>query len=149
MTAKMHTGGYQFVILHANGKREQCYVHRLVAAALIPNYATKPQVNHIDGDKANNCVGNLEWSTGAENMRHALDTGLRTYAKGDKWHSAKLTAEQVQAIRSAYRRGKNSAELAQQYGVVRETINGIGNRRKRLEVPCAMDCKCSACKVGA
>lgn len=53
--------GYLLVGLHKNGKRVTRRVHRLVASAFIPNKNRLPQINHIDKNKKNNCVGNLEW----------------------------------------------------------------------------------------
>lgn len=67
---------YTQVELNAGGLKKTYYVHRLVAQAFIPNLDNKPQVNHIDGDKSNNCVTNLEWVTRSQNMRHAADIGL-------------------------------------------------------------------------
>lgn len=61
---------YFRVALYKNGKRKWHKVHRLVAKAFIPNPENKPQVNHIDGNKINNSVTNLEWVTDEENKAH-------------------------------------------------------------------------------
>lgn len=55
------------------------YVHRLVAEAYCPNPFSKPEVNHIDGNRQNNDASNLEWVTSSENSYHASKTGLRIY----------------------------------------------------------------------
>lgn len=68
--------GYCTVHLKKEGKSQQIQVHRLVAIAFIPNINNLPQVNHIDGNKANNRVENLEWVTAKQNMQHAIKTGL-------------------------------------------------------------------------
>ena len=70
------SSGYNQVSLNINGKKKSFMVHRLVALSFIPNQLNKPQVNHIDGNKTNNKVENLEWVTGKENMQHALDLGI-------------------------------------------------------------------------
>lgn len=63
--------GYMRVDLWKNGVYCHKQVHRLVAQAFIPNPDNKPQVNHIDGNKQNNDVSNLEWATPSENQLHA------------------------------------------------------------------------------
>ena len=69
--------GYKGVILTKNGKRTNKKLHRLVAEVFIENPFNKPQVNHIDCDKTNNKVTNLEWVTGSENIIHAVKNGLQ------------------------------------------------------------------------
>ena len=68
--------GYERVRLTVDRKKYSLKVHREVAKAFIPNPENKPQVNHIDGNKSNNAVSNLEWVTNIENARHAVDNGL-------------------------------------------------------------------------
>lgn len=73
--------GYECIKLTKDGIRESRTIHRLVAEHFIPNPDNKSEVNHIDGDKSNNTVSNLEWSTPSENKLHALETGLKIYNK--------------------------------------------------------------------
>ncbi|WP_407391604.1 HNH endonuclease [Carnobacterium jeotgali] len=67
--------GYYRVNLWKNGKGKTAYVHRLVLQTFGEGYE-KETVNHIDGNKLNNHINNLEWSTYSENNKHAIDTGL-------------------------------------------------------------------------
>ena len=59
-------------LFDACGKRKHYKVHRLVAKAFVPNPDSKPQVNHIDGNKSNNSFTNLEWVTDEENKTHQM-----------------------------------------------------------------------------
>lgn len=70
--------GYLVVDLCHNGKKTHIRVNRLVAEAFIPNPDNKAEVNHKNGNKADNRVENLEWSTKSENMIHAYRSGLQT-----------------------------------------------------------------------
>ena len=68
--------GYESVSLSMNNKQYMQIVNRLVAQAIIDNPNNLPQVNHIDGDKTNNCVENLEWCDGSYNMQHCYANKL-------------------------------------------------------------------------
>jgi hypothetical protein len=69
--------GYVRIQLYQDNKKKNYSLHRLIANTYICNPNNKPQVNHIDGNKANNRVSNLEWVTSKENMQHSYDKGLR------------------------------------------------------------------------
>lgn len=75
---RISTQGYIMVGLRKNDKTFNASVHRLIAEAFIPNPENKKKVNHIDGNKQNNSIDNLEWCTPSENMQHAYRTGLKT-----------------------------------------------------------------------
>ena len=81
--------GYVFVMFNINGKSYRKTVHRIVAKSFIPNPENKEQVNHIDGNKQNNNISNLEWNTRSENMQHAYKTGLNKGVESQNKHSSK------------------------------------------------------------
>lgn len=69
--------GYLCVNLYKNSKMYKFQVHRLIAISFIPNPDSLPQINHIDGQKQNNAITNLEWTTQQQNVQHAWNNGLR------------------------------------------------------------------------
>lgn len=73
--------GYVVVTLHKNGVPKSWRVHRLVALAFLPNPENKPDVNHIDCDRANNVLSNLEWATKIENMGHSKRLAVVAYER--------------------------------------------------------------------
>lgn len=122
LSGSVHSDNYILVTLHG----KQIPVHRLVAEAFIPNYEKKPEVNHIDGNKMNNAVDNLEWVTRAENQKHAVDNGLQP--KPAKTYQGKFTAEQREEIKRLWDSGMFSRrQLAIKYGVSHTCVNDIIN----------------------
>lgn len=122
LSGSVHSDNYILVTLHG----KQIPIHRLVAEAFIPNYEKKPEVNHIDGNKMNNAVDNLEWTTRAENQKHAVDNGLQP--KPAKTYQGKFTAEQREEIKHLWDSGMFSRrQLSKKFGVSHTCINDILN----------------------
>ena len=122
--------GYLDVMLCKDGKKLTCKVHRLVATTFLENTDDKRTVNHIDGNKINNRVDNLEWATDSEQQKHAVTIGLRP--KGEQCYNSKLTDDVVKEIRE--RRATNpklwtQSKLAEEYGVDQSQISRIIHRK--------------------
>lgn len=120
--------GYSLVALTtSNGDRKQYGVHRLVAAAFLKG-SRRLEVNHIDGNKLNNAVENLEWVTHSDNMKHAYQSGL-VVRRGEKHSNSKLTEQDVFAIRKAYEAARaTQTDLAKKFGVDQALISRIVRR---------------------
>jgi hypothetical protein len=105
--------GYHQVNVYRDGKQSTLYVHRLVAQAFIPNPDNLPQVNHKDGDKSHNWVGNLEWSTALGNIQHSINvlgvSPIRNF---------KLSEDDVQRIIQLRAAGLTCAQIAKQFNNV-------------------------------
>jgi len=99
----INRGGYHTVTLYYKGNRKTKKIHRLVAEAFIPKVEGKDYVNHIDGDKDNNDVSNLEWCTVYENNLHARKTGLNDIASSNhnRWSNDEFRIETSRHISEA------------------------------------------------
>lgn len=109
--------GYLRVYLSKESKKATKTIHRLVAETFIPNLENKKTVNHIDGNKTNNRVDNLEWLSNTENQRHAWELGLKKGLKGDKnpMYGKNLSNETKLKI-SETLKGKMAGEKHPMYG---------------------------------
>jgi hypothetical protein len=119
-TPRKDVNGYMRVFLYKDGHRKFVAVHRLVALAFIPNPENKPQVNHIDGDKTNNNVENLEWCTNRENTIHAYETGLNK--NRESIHQYSLDGKLIRIWTSAY-------EIERVLGIGNTTIQAACTRK--------------------
>lgn len=107
-------------------KKECCFrIHRLVAQHFIPNPNNYPEVNHIDGNKMNDRIDNLEWCTGSQNVKHAFKLGLMTRGKGEDCGKSKLTNHQVLKIRELYSKGWTYVDIAKKFKKSRTCIRLI------------------------
>lgn len=122
-------GGYKYMNLWRSGRGVKHYVHRLVAMAFLDNPNNYPQVNHIDGNRGNNNLSNLEWCTCQHNNLEAFRCGYRVSKKGQYVSCATLTDAQVIEMRALSKSGWTTRQLSDHFkydmSAVRKAIKKI------------------------
>ena len=119
-------GYFTYILTLPDGTKKRCFAHRLVATAFIPNEnPEKDQVNHIDGNKLNNCVENLEWCSGFENQQHAIANELRKYDHIYCFNKEKeLVAEYINIAAAAKACGLATSIISQEIHKEVKTLSG-------------------------
>ena len=129
--------GYVNIGLHKKGETPHRAIHILVAQAFIPNPDNKPFVNHIDGDKTDNRVENLEWCTPSENVIHVHKMRLIHVSKGTKHYKAQLTPDEVRYIREhhvPYNHEFGATALGKKFNVHPQVVLDVVNRKTYRDV---------------
>lgn len=130
--------GYLEVNLYNNSKSTAKIIHRLVAKAFISNDFNKPQVNHIDGNKLNNEVSNLEWMSNSENQLHAYSLGLQPSRAGENNVKAKITDKSVTELKVLYNSGKTIVDISNimniNVSIIRNIIYGRTWKTNTIEI---------------
>jgi len=132
ITQNISNKGYHRVTLNQSKYKRQYQLHRLVAESFMSNLENKPQVNHIDGNKSNNHISNLEWVTCSENVIHAVKTGLR-----DKAHEKARIENQKLVLHITTGIFYDSLKIAcdtlgYNYGTMKNYINNP--KRKKIDL---------------
>lgn len=124
--------GYVKVQMRSTDNKSHRYsVHRLVLENFKPvENMENLQVNHIDGNKKNNNLTNLEWTTSEENIRHAIDNNLRATING----ASKLTSEQVIEIYRRATNGERNIDLGKEFNIHPDQVGKIKNKKAWKEI---------------
>jgi hypothetical protein len=118
---------YDKVKLQLNNKTYTKAVHRMVAETFLESPLERKEVNHIDGNKRNNNVNNLEWVSHLENMQHAARNNLMSSGYAHK--SAKLSEKDVEEIRILFSEGVCDDEIVKKFGIGPGTVAKIRYRQ--------------------
>jgi hypothetical protein len=126
-----NTNGYRTLRLSLRNVPKMFYVHRLVCSAFVENPNNKKTVNHIDGDKTNNHYSNLEWTSLAENIRHANKAGLRINI--NRKTGKQLTKKQALELIELLNKGCKNKDIAKEYNI---SLSSVYNIKAGKQWPC-------------
>ena len=136
-----HTHGY----LRLQIQRKDEYIHRIVATCFLEKPPDLKEINHIDGNKRNNHVNNLEWCTRSHNNKHAFETGLRDYAElkamsnNDRAMAAKRkrrkhTPSEALKIWELIQTGMSDCKVAKSVGTTKSVVYNIRKGKAYKEI---------------
>ena len=120
--------GYCQVRLCSPVDRRMLLIHRLVMLAFVGPVPERMQVNHLNGNKEDNCLENLEYTTASANVRHAFAIGLKNQ-QGENNQSSTITENDVRQIRSLYASGWTLASLGKRFQMTKQGISLIVKRK--------------------
>lgn len=120
LSSKLNHAGYPTITFQVNGVKYYRLIHRLLAEKFIKNPLRKPYVNHIDGDKTNYSITNLEWCTAKENAEHASSTGLLSV--GENSGTNTITEKQAKKIKEDVDAGVRTCNIVRKHSFATRTI---------------------------
>jgi predicted XRE-type DNA-binding protein len=124
--------GYPSVRITINGKSKDETVHRIVLTSFVGKKEKPFQINHIDGNKQNNHLSNLEWVTPKQNYKHRDDNNLQIFKRGENHHSSKVCDNAVLAIRKLCLDKKyTQKEIAGMFNMTQSSVNRIHKGKSR------------------
>lgn len=127
--------GYAHVTLYQNGKRKIWLVHRLILHTFVDPDPARRCVNHKNGVKTDNRLSNLEYSSPAENYRHALRELKHQPAFGERHWNARLPDSAIPQIKQRIADGATHQVIAKEFGTSIGTVSRIRNGKSRHVVP--------------
>lgn len=129
LTPRIEKTGYVSYSIQIGKNTKAIRAHRLVALTFIPNPENKPEVNHIDANKQNNHVSNLEWVFHDYNMKHARKLGLIMLPRGEDHHMTKNSEQDIKNVIDLLLKGYTLNEINKMTGVAKNIIQQVQQHR--------------------
>jgi len=135
VSVSTHKHGHRVFRVWKNNTTKLLKVYRIKAICFIPNPENKKQVNHLDGNRLNESLENLEWSTPSENMKHAFKNGLCKgfFGLGANHRLRKLSLNDIYEIRALREKGVTLVEIAKKFNVGMSHVCRVAIHKQTIE----------------